>query len=126
VGVVHQSKGLLLGFKASDHTLGIHAGLDDFQGDLSPDRLMLLSKVNDAHTALAQDPQQLIAADLRADPWLFCIPITNLLTIIGLFGIYITLEMFLHAAVLLATLWLALVCNSFGVFAGRHVEPARI
>ena len=41
---------------------GVHAGLDDLQGDLAPDRLLLLGHVHDAHAALADLLQELITA----------------------------------------------------------------
>jgi hypothetical protein len=64
VWVVHQRQRLLLGFKTGNNLLGIHTRLDDLQGNLPPDGLMLLGKVDDAHTALPQNLQQLIAPNL--------------------------------------------------------------
>ena len=61
--MIHQRQHLPLDLEAGDDLPGVHAGLDDLQGDLAPDRLGLLSHENDAHPALADLLQQLIGAD---------------------------------------------------------------
>ena len=66
VGVVHQRQGLPLGLEPGDHLPGVHARLDDLQGDLAADRLGLLGHEDDAEAALADLLQQLVRADHRA------------------------------------------------------------
>ena len=66
VGVIHDRQGLLLGCKARDHLAGIHARLDDLQGHLAPDRLLLEGHVDDAHAAFADFLVELVRADLGA------------------------------------------------------------
>ena len=66
VRVVHQGQRLPLGLKASDHLLGVHAQLDDLQGHLAADRLLLLGHVDLAEAALADLLEELVGADLRA------------------------------------------------------------
>ena len=46
----------------------VHAGLDDLQGHLAADRLLLLGHEDEAHAALADLLQQLVRADHRAGP----------------------------------------------------------
>ena len=53
---------------------GVHAGLDELQGDLVPHRLRLLGHPDRAHAALADFFEQLVAAgddlaDLRGGIW---------------------------------------------------------
>ncbi len=66
VRMVHQGQGLPLGLEAGDHLLGVHARLDDLQGHLAADRLLLLGHVDHAHAAFADLLQQLVGADDRA------------------------------------------------------------
>ena len=66
VGVVHQRQGLPLGLEAGDHLVGVHARLDDLEGDLAADGLLLLGHEDDAHAAFADLLQQLVGADERA------------------------------------------------------------
>ena len=66
VRVVHQRQGLPLGLEAGDHLAGVHARLDDLQGHLAADRLLLLGHVDHAHAPFADLLQQLVAADDRA------------------------------------------------------------
>ena len=63
VGVVHQGQGLTLGLKPGDNRAGVHARLDDLQGDLAADGFPLLGHVHDAEAAFADLLQQLVAAD---------------------------------------------------------------
>ena len=51
------------GFEAGDDLSGVHAGFDDFQGDLAVDRLFLLGHVDDAHAAFADLLQEFVGAD---------------------------------------------------------------
>ena len=67
MGVLPQRQGLALGLEASDHLLGIHAELDDLQGDGAPQRLGLLGQVHIAERALADQAQQLVGPDPVAD-----------------------------------------------------------
>ena len=46
---------------------GIHARLDDLEGDDAPDRLLLLGHVDDAEAALADLLQQLVGANHAAN-----------------------------------------------------------
>ena len=67
VRVVHQGQRLPLGLEARDHLLGVHAQLDDLQGHLAADRLLLLGHVDVAEAAFADLLQELVGADQRAD-----------------------------------------------------------
>ena len=51
--MIHQGQGLALGLEAGDDLAAVHAGLDDLEGDLAADRLLLLGHVDDAHAAFA-------------------------------------------------------------------------
>ena len=53
--MIHQGQGLSLSLKASDHLSGVHAGLDDLQGDLTSDGTGLLRQIDNAHASLSQD-----------------------------------------------------------------------
>ncbi len=64
--VVHQGQGLPLGLEAGDDLPGVHARLDDLQGDFAFDRLLLHGHVDHAHAAVADLVDQLVAADLHA------------------------------------------------------------
>ena len=66
VRVVHQGQGLPLGLEAGDHLPGVHARLDDLQGHLAADRLLLRGHVDHAHAPFADLLQELVAADLGA------------------------------------------------------------
>jgi hypothetical protein len=61
--VVHQSQGLALGLEAGDDLAGVHAGLDDLEGDLAVHGLALLGHPDLAHAAFADLLQQLVGAD---------------------------------------------------------------
>ena len=63
VRVVHHRQGLPLGLEAGDDLRAVHARLDDLEGDLAADRLLLLGHVDDAHAAFADLLQQLVGAD---------------------------------------------------------------
>ncbi len=64
VGVVHDGQGLAFGLEPGDDLSGIHAGLDDLEGDLAPDRVLLLGHEDRAHAPLADFLEQLVRADL--------------------------------------------------------------
>ena len=66
-GVVHHGQGLPLGVEAGDHPAGVHAQLDDLQGDAPAQGLGLLGLEDLAHAALAQAAHQAVGADDRAD-----------------------------------------------------------
>src|SRR5438094_9772572 len=63
VGVVHHRQGLALGFKARDDLPGIHARLDDLEGDAPTHRLALLGQIDHSTATLPNLLQQLVAAD---------------------------------------------------------------
>jgi Transposase DDE domain len=56
VRVVHQGQGLLFGLEARNHLLGIHAGLDDLQGDRATDGRLLRSHEDDAKFNIRERP----------------------------------------------------------------------
>ena len=56
-------QGLALGLEAGDDRLGVHAQLDDLEGDAAAHRCFLLGHINHAAAALADLFQQLVAAD---------------------------------------------------------------
>ena len=64
--MVHHGQGLALGLEAGDDLPGVHAQLDDLEGDTAADRFLLLGHVNHAHAAFADFLEQLVAADHRA------------------------------------------------------------
>ena len=66
VRVVHHGQGLTLGLEAGDHLLGVHAQLDDLQGDRPLDRVLLLGQIDGAEPTLAEQLEELVAADDRA------------------------------------------------------------
>ena len=61
--MVHQGQGLAFGFEAGHDLFGVHAELDNLEGDLAADRFLLLGHVNDAAAALADLLEELVAAD---------------------------------------------------------------
>ena len=63
MGVVHQGERLTFGFETGDHLAGVHAGLDDLQGDRTPDRLVLHGAEDDTEAAFADLLDQLESAD---------------------------------------------------------------
>jgi hypothetical protein len=64
--VVHHGQGLAFRLEASDDLGAIHAWLDDLQGHAAADRLLLIGHVDNAHAALADLLQELVAANARA------------------------------------------------------------
>ena len=63
VGMVHQGQGLALSLEASDDTLGVHAQLDDLEGDAASDRFLLLGHIDHTAPAFADLLKELIAAN---------------------------------------------------------------
>jgi len=73
VGVVHEGQGLPLGLEPGDHLAGVHARLDDLQGNLALHRLALLGHPNFAHASFTDSLQQLVVADDRTRMLGWCI-----------------------------------------------------
>ena len=67
-GVGHQPERLALGLEARDDPSRIHAGLDELECHLTPDRLDLFGEPDFAHTALAELANQAIRTDGVARP----------------------------------------------------------
>jgi len=65
VWMIQPGKCLLLGLESRHDPLGVHAGLDDLQGDQTPDRILLFGQVYDPHAPFTQDPNDTIALDVR-------------------------------------------------------------
>jgi hypothetical protein len=63
-GVVHHGQGLPLGLEAGHDLLGVHALLDDLEGDLAFDGLLLLGQPDLSHAALAELLEQAVGTDL--------------------------------------------------------------
>ena len=61
--MVHQGQRLPLRLEAGDDLGGVHARLDDLEGDHAADRLLLLGHVDHAEAAFADLLQQLVRAD---------------------------------------------------------------
>jgi hypothetical protein len=68
VGLVHQGQCMPFGLETGNDLSGVHAGLDDLQGDLALHRLGLLGHKDGPHAALADLLQQLVRADHHAVP----------------------------------------------------------
>ena len=66
VGVVHQGQGLPLGLEAGDDVARVHARLDDLEGHLAANGVLLLGDEDQAHPALADLLHELVGADDRA------------------------------------------------------------
>jgi len=64
--MVHQRQRLPFRLKPGHHLLGVHAQLEDLEGDPTVHRLLLLRHPHDAEPALADLLQQLVAADTVA------------------------------------------------------------
>jgi hypothetical protein len=64
--VVHERQGLPLRLEAGEDLPAVHAGLDDLQGNLAANRMLLLGHVDDAHAAFADLLEQLVRAEARA------------------------------------------------------------
>jgi hypothetical protein len=51
--MIHHGQSLSFGLEACDHVARIHSLLDDLQGHVTSNRLLLLGHVNHAETAFA-------------------------------------------------------------------------
>ena len=67
VRMVHERHGLAFRLEPRDHLARVHAELDDFEGDPTPERLFLLGQIDDAHTAFAERLEDLVRADLATE-----------------------------------------------------------
>ena len=56
--MVHERQRLALGIETRQHLRGIHAGLDDLDRDLAPNRARLLRQPHLTHAAFAEPLQQ--------------------------------------------------------------------
>ena len=63
--MIHQGEGLSLDVEAGENLMGVHADLDDLEGNLALDRLRLLRQVDNTHSSLTEDAQQPVRADRR-------------------------------------------------------------
>jgi hypothetical protein len=68
VGVIHQRKGLALGFEARNHVASVHAELDKLQRDGAADRVRLLAAPHDAHATFADLLEQAVSTDRHLRP----------------------------------------------------------
>ena len=66
VRMVHQRQRLPLCFKAGNDASGVHAQLDDLQGDAAANRFLLLRHIHDAAATLADFLEQFVTPDLVA------------------------------------------------------------
>ena len=64
--MVHQGQRLALGFEPGQHFLGVHARLDDLEGDAALDRFLLLGHIDHPAAAFANLLQQFVAANFIA------------------------------------------------------------
>ena len=62
VRMIHHRECLSFGFEAGEYLFRIHAGFDQFDGNLTFDRLLLLSDPDRSHPAFADILQQFVAA----------------------------------------------------------------
>jgi len=63
VGMVHDRKGLALLLESGQNLAGIHAGVDDFEGDPLHHRLAALGEPDGAEAADAEDFEEFVGAD---------------------------------------------------------------
>jgi hypothetical protein len=63
VRVVHQGQRLAFGLEAGDHGPGVHAELDDLEGDTLVEGHGLIGHIDHAHATFAQFLQELVLAD---------------------------------------------------------------
>ena len=66
VWMVHDRQRLALRLEARDNLPGVHAQLDDLQGDSPADRLFLLGHIDNATTAFTKLLAQFVMTDARA------------------------------------------------------------
>jgi hypothetical protein len=65
--MIHHGQRLPLGLEAGDDLLGVHAELDDLEGDAATNGFDLLRDIHHATTAFADPLQQLVAPNGLAD-----------------------------------------------------------
>ena len=65
IRMVQQGQGLFLRLESGDHLLGIHAGLDNLEGDLSLNRVFLPGQIDDPHSPFAQNAENLVSFNIR-------------------------------------------------------------
>jgi len=70
--MVHQRQRLAFGFEAGDDLFGVHAQLDDLEGDAAADRLLLLGHIDDTAAAFADLLKEFVAADTVAGLFTGC------------------------------------------------------
>ena len=66
VRMIHHRQRLPLGLETGDDALGVHAQLDDLEGDPAQDRLLLLGHIDHAAAAFADFLQQLVTVNAAA------------------------------------------------------------
>jgi hypothetical protein len=67
-GMVHQGQGLALRLEAGNYRAGIHTQLDELEGNLAHNRMLLARAIDGAEASFAERLDQLIAsADFRID-----------------------------------------------------------
>ena len=62
-GMIHPRERVPFGLEAAQHCLGVQAGLDALDCDLTLHRFALLGEVYDAHAAFADAPDHAVRAD---------------------------------------------------------------
>jgi hypothetical protein len=65
--MIHQSQRLAFCLEAPDDGLGIHAQLNDFEGDLAADGFFLLSEVHDTAATFTDDLKYSVPANAFPD-----------------------------------------------------------
>ena len=68
--MIHHRECLTLGLEACNHLLGVHTELDDLEGHLPANRLLLLRHVHGPEPAFANGLQDPVAADHRSRSFL--------------------------------------------------------
>ena len=66
IGMIHQGERLTFSLKAGDNAFGIHAQLDDLEGDPAVDGFFLVGHEHHAAAAFADFLEQLVIADAGA------------------------------------------------------------
>ena len=66
VRMIHHRQGLPLGLEPRDDLMRVHAGLDDLERHRAPDRLVLLSGVDDAEPTGADLVQDVVRTDAES------------------------------------------------------------
>ena len=68
VWMVEHGQGLALHLEACDDPLGIHAGLDELQGHLALNGVLLLGQIDHGHAALTQVAHEPVLVDPGTEP----------------------------------------------------------